>query len=284
MKWTVKLVCAAAVLMSACSTPPQTSVVGHEGAAVSYAAGGGAPPTVVFQSGLGDGMAVWASVIQMLPSTVSTFAYDRPGYGGSRSKPGRRDACTIAQELHAVLRATGRRPPYVLVGHSLGGLYQYAFAKLYPGEVGGTLLIDATHPDHWATLQQRAGNTAMVLRGLRALGFSDTEKREFDAQAECLKDLRSRVTPRIPAKLLVRGQAELGESAEFQALSRELAAQWPLLMPGMSVSRVEGAGHFIQKERPQLVANEICSLMDRTCAKPSVQGAPPQAVQGDATR
>lgn len=262
MSFSAKTACLAAVLISGCSTLPNHSRLERDGIVITHSGSGSTPPTVVFQSGLGDGMSVWASVIHFLPPTVSSFAYDRPGYGDSTSKSGRRDACTIAQELHEVLRATGRRPPYVLVGHSLGGLYQYAFAKLYPEEVGGVLLIDATHPDHWATIQRRTENTAMVLRGLRAVAFSDTEKREFDAQAECLPDLRSRDAPPIPAKLLVRGKADLGESTEFQALSRELAARWPELMSGMSLSRVEGAGHYIQKDRPELVANEIRTFVD----------------------
>lgn len=207
-------------------------------------------------------MSVWTQVIAKLPPTISTFSYDRPGYGGSRSIPGRRDPCTIARELHDVLRASNRPPPYVLVGHSLGGLYQYVFAKLYPDEVKGLLLIDATHPDHWATIQERAKKTAAVLRGLRAVGFSDTEKREFDAQAECVADLKLRETAPIPSRLLVRGKTEPGESAAFRALSQELAAQWPSLMPGMSVSRVDGAGHNIHKQRSQLVADEIRRLVD----------------------
>ena len=211
-------------------------------------------------------MSVWASVVQRLPTTTATFAYDRPGYGGSAVKPGRRDPCAIAQELHELLRASGHHPPYVLIGHSLGGLYQYAFTKLYPEEVSAVLLIDATHPDHWTTIQQRAENTAMMLRGLRSVAFSDTEKREFDAQAACLSALPSRDMPPIPAKMLVRGKAELGESPEFQALSRELAARWPELLPGMTLSQVEGAGHYIQKDRPELVANEIRNLIERTRA------------------
>ena len=229
---------------------------------ISHSGNGSTPPPVVFQSGLGDGKSVWASVIQLLPATLSSFAYDRPGYGGSSSRAGRRDACTIAQELHEILRATGRRPPYVLVGHSLGGLYQYAFAKLYPEEVSGVLLLDATHPDHWATLQERAEGTAMVILELRDASFSDTAKREFDAQIECLAGLRLRGTPRVPAKLLVGGKAEPGEPEGLQALFRELAARWPELMPGMSLSRLEGADHYIQKDCPEVVANEIRALVD----------------------
>lgn len=171
MSFFTRMASAAAVFISGCSTLPNHSQLELGGVVISHSRSGSTPPTVVFQSGLGDGMSVWASVIQLLPPTLSSFAYDRPGYGGSSSKAGRRDACTIAQELHEILRATGHRPPYVLVGHSLGGLYQYAFAKLYPEEVSGVLLLDATHPDHWTTIQERAEDTAMVIAGYETSRF-----------------------------------------------------------------------------------------------------------------
>lgn len=74
--------------------------------------------------------------------------------------------------------------------------------------------------------------------------------------------MRLRDTPRVPAKLLVGGKAEPGEPEELQALFRELAARWPELMPGMSLSMLEGADHYIQKDCPEVVANEIRALVD----------------------
>jgi pimeloyl-ACP methyl ester carboxylesterase len=206
-------------------------------------------------------MSVWSAVLQRLPPEVGTFAFDRPGYGGSASKPGGRDPCSVARELHEVLRIADRRPPYVLVGHSLGGLYQYAYAKLYPNDVSGILLLDATHPEHWETMQRRTPNSAAILLGLRAVAFSDAEKREFDAQYECIADLRKSVTPPVAARLLLRGNAEPMESAEFQAMSSELASRWPELLPGMTISKVDGTGHYIQKDRPEVVAREIGILV-----------------------
>ena len=247
--------------LSGCSTMPNTTQVQYEGAKVSVAQRVGGPPIVVFQSGLGDGMSAWSGVLQRLPPGMATFAYDRPGYGGSSRGPGKRDPCAIARELHEILRISGSRPPYVLVGHSLGGIYQYAFAKLYPSEVSAILLLDATHPEHWENMQRRTPNTAAVVQGLRAVAFSDTERREFDAQAECISDLQTKDALPVPSRLLLRSKAEPGESAEFRAMSSELASRWPELLPGMSTYRVKGAGHYIQKDRPELVATEIGSLV-----------------------
>lgn len=253
--------------LSGCSTLPNAAQLQHEESKVAIAHKIGSTPIVVFQSGLGDGMSVWSAVLQRLPSAVGTFAYDRPGYGGSSSKHNRRDPCSVARELHEMLRIADIHPPYVLVGHSLGGLYQYAYAKLYPSEVSGILLLDATHPEHWATMQRRVPNSAATVRGLRAIAFSDTERREFDAQSECIADLRGKDTPPVTARLLLRGNAEPTESAEFQSMSRELASRWPELLSGMTISTVDGTGHYIQKGRPEVVAREIGILVSTVQAK-----------------
>jgi pimeloyl-ACP methyl ester carboxylesterase len=60
---------------------------------------------------------------------------------------------------------------------------------------------------------------------------------------------------------LERGETDLTESGEFQAMTRELATRWPELLPGVSKSRIEGAGHYIQKDKPELVATEIGVLV-----------------------
>lgn len=257
-KWMAGWVFAA---LSGCATLPNSAKIEHDGSIVAMAYAPGNPPVVVFQSGLGDGMSVWSEVLQRLPSDVGSFAYDRPGYGGSASKRGQRDPCTIARELRELLRSADVRPPYVLVGHSLGGIYQYAFATLFPNEVSGLLLVDATHPDQWETMRRTTPNTAAVVQGLRFVAFSDIERREFDAQSLCLSSLLAVSASSISAKLLSRGRPELTESAEFIKMSRDLAGRWSEFLPGITMSQVEGAGHYIQKEKPELVAAEIGELV-----------------------
>lgn len=243
--------------LPACSPLPNASQLEYEGSRVALSRSSGKSPTVVFQPGLGDGMSAWSAVLERLPSDVATFAYDRPGYGGSTGTLRSRDPCSVARELHTILHISGVAAPYLLVGHSLGGLYQYAFAMLYPEEVAGVILVDATHPDNWPSMQRRSPRTAAALRWLRAIVFSDTEKREFDAQTECTAELKTKSPPTIPARLLSRGKVDLTESPEFQSMSRDLASRWPELIPGMTLLRAEGAGHYIQNDRPELVATEI---------------------------
>lgn len=273
-----QLLTTAVAALSACSAMPpgQTLELGAQRLSYTRAGPVGRSPVVVFQSGLGDGKSVWAEVIGRVAPEMAVFAYDRPGYGQSGNVPVAaaappRDPCTTARELHALLRATGVRPPYVLVGHSIGGLYQYAFARLFPGEVAAVLLLDPTHPEHWARMQREAPAAARLVGGLRATVFAPAMQAEFDAQArpECLAELRAAAPPAVPVRLLVRSSFGLGEGEAFQDLARRLEAQWPALLPGATRRQVERSGHYIQKDRPDVVAEELRALVKATAAGPA---------------
>jgi pimeloyl-ACP methyl ester carboxylesterase len=106
-------------------------------------------PTVLLEAGMGSFSPNWHWVQEELASTVHSVAYDRAGLGWSRPSRRQRDAQTIAMELRAALREAGIEPPYVLAGHSFGGLPVRAFADLYPEQTAGLVLVDASHPDQW---------------------------------------------------------------------------------------------------------------------------------------
>jgi pimeloyl-ACP methyl ester carboxylesterase len=92
----------------------------------------------------------WAWVQDELAATTRVVAADRSGLGWSDPAPKPQDAQESARDLHAALQAAGIPGPYVVAGHSYGGLVVRAFADLYPDEVAGMVLVDASHPDQWA--------------------------------------------------------------------------------------------------------------------------------------
>ena len=106
-------------------------------------------PTVVLEAGMGSFSPNWYWVQHELAPTVRSVAYDRAGLGWSRRSRRPRDAQTIAAELRDALREARIKPPYVLAGHSFGGLPVRAFADLYPDLTAGLILVDASHPDQW---------------------------------------------------------------------------------------------------------------------------------------
>lgn len=82
-----------------------------------------------------------------LSANTQVVSYDRAGLGWSESDPQPRDVFRNAGQLHTGLTALNIEPPYILVGHSLGGLFIMAYAEQYPDEVAGLVFLDSSHPD-----------------------------------------------------------------------------------------------------------------------------------------
>ncbi|MBA4760512.1 alpha/beta hydrolase [Sphingomonas sp.] len=222
--------------------------------------------TVVLESGLGDGAKVWDRLRGEMPG-ISVFAYDRPGYGKTPAANAPRDPCTIARELHERLALAQIPPPYVLVGHSLGGQYAYAFARLYRHEIKGLVLVDATPPGHWEALQKEMPTHAGALKVLKALTFSRTMRGEFNAQEQCLDGLPTGPMG-VPVRILLRtrdGEAPGGE--KLRRIDHDLARRWLALTGANQLELVDGAGHYIQRDRPDFLAKVI----RQTIAPPPLQ-------------
>lgn len=103
-------------------------------------------PTVVLEGGLGQGSDYFARIAPKVASTTRVCAYDRAGRGRSEPAAGPQDGAAIARDLHALLAASGNPGPYILAGHSSGGVYVRFFAAAYPNEVAGVVLLDAQSP------------------------------------------------------------------------------------------------------------------------------------------
>jgi len=104
-------------------------------------------PTVVLDSGLGDTYLSWSKVQPQIAKFTRVCSYDRGGLGYSDASPQPRASKVFAGELHALLQAAGVAPPYVLVGHSMGGFDVRLYASLYREQVAGMVLVDSSHPD-----------------------------------------------------------------------------------------------------------------------------------------
>ena len=107
-------------------------------------------PTVVLDAGTGEMSANWVLVQRQVSGTTRVCAYDRAGMGWSEMGPEPRDAKRITGELHALLEGAGIEDPYVLVGHSFGGLYVQTYAARYPEEVAGVGLVESSHPEQFS--------------------------------------------------------------------------------------------------------------------------------------
>jgi pimeloyl-ACP methyl ester carboxylesterase len=125
--------------------------------------GAGCPP-VVFDAALGGSSLSWTFVQPAVAEFTTACTHDRAGFGWSDAGPMPRTVGRIAAELHALLTAAEVPPPYVLVGHSFGGLTIRAYAASYPEDVAGLVFVDPAHPEEWQ--QPSAGDRERLQRGV----------------------------------------------------------------------------------------------------------------------
>jgi pimeloyl-ACP methyl ester carboxylesterase len=122
--------------------PPPGKMVDIGGYKLHIDAQGKGGPTVVMEAGAGSLSLAWAQVAPEIAKTNHVITYDRAGLGWSDPSPKSRTADNIVAELHTLLAKSGEKPPYVLVGHSMGGVYMRMYAHKYPTEVKGIVLVD----------------------------------------------------------------------------------------------------------------------------------------------
>ncbi|HEX6707695.1 MAG TPA: alpha/beta hydrolase [Albitalea sp.] len=246
----------AAMLLGACALPnAQKATI--DGRATAFSRQGEAPPTVVFEAGLGDGMSTWSPVLPKVSAFASVFAYDRPGYGGSASAEGPRTGERLVSELRSLLRRTGARPPYVLVGHSFGGSLMELFARTHPEEVVGLVLVESRHHD-FSRRCQIASALVCEPPSLLVAAMPGDALAEYRAMPETMRQLRNAppLSSDMPLVVLT-GMRKIVEGPTFRdawlGTQKELAAQ---SKRGEHVV-CDGCGHYVHRDQPQLVVDAI---------------------------
>lgn len=210
---------------------------------------------VVFENGLGGRMEWWKKVLPEISKDTTTFAYNRPGYGNSDPVSTPRDGSHIVEELRTLLHSKGMKPPYILVGHSLGGLYMQLFARRYPEEVNALILVDSTHP------QQLDGEGALekqsfLVRGILGVLVTGAAKDELDLLPQTGKQVLDLPTLSGKPVFVLSASKPLDEKStvadDANAKRRDIAH----LYPGSKQIWVD-SGHAIPLEKPESVISAI---------------------------
>ena len=130
--------------------PPPGQMVDVGGYRLHINCTGTGSPTVIIDAGWGDWSTTWGFVQSEVAKSTRVCTYDRAGMGWSEAGPLPRDAVQFAKELHTLLQNANISGPYVMVGHSLGGLPVRVFTDMYPSEVAGAVLAESMTPKQFA--------------------------------------------------------------------------------------------------------------------------------------
>jgi len=245
----------------------KTQKVNAGGHQLNMLIGGEGTPAVIFESGIGSDLTSWSAVQGDIARFATTVSYDRAGLGKSEPSKQRRTARQIALDLHLALQAAGIKPPYVLVGHSLGGILVRVFADMYSAEVAGMVLVDPSqeafddwlraHPVRQPMLDPK-GDTAEHPKG-RPLPRVDESQEwaTYRRQARAAK-----VPPGIPVILLTALNDR--RPAEMQKTWVEKHEEWIAKVPRGRHIKVENSGHYIQVDHPQVVIDAVKEVVTQS--------------------
>jgi pimeloyl-ACP methyl ester carboxylesterase len=245
----------AITLLTGCASLPDTQVKLVDARQVEVVEASRSDPTVVFENGLGGKMELWRKVLPEVAKDSSYFAYNRPGYRKSAPADTPRDGSHVVEELRAVLRSEGIKPPYVLVGHSLGGLYMQLFARKYPDEVAALVLVDSTHP------KQLEGEGAIEkrsfwIRSLVSLLVTGTAKEELSQLTATGEQVLKLPTLTGKPVFVLSASEPMKATSKLAQFANEKRVDIARMYPGSKQIWVD-SGHAIPLEKPEAVVAAI---------------------------
>jgi len=226
---------------------------------VEHVVAGHGTPAVVFENGLGGRLQWWAEVLPAVAQETTVFAYNRAGTGSSTEASTPRDGNTIIEELRRNLRDTGIAPPYVLVGHSLGGLYMQFYARRYPQEIAGLVLVDSTHPEQLKGAGAKE-NWPTWIKLLLDVSLSSAGSKELEALPATGAAMLA--LPPLTGKpvVVLSAQKPMSETSELARDSNFKRGDIARLHPGAKQVWVD-SGHVIPLEKPDAVIAAIHEVL-----------------------
>ncbi len=221
-------------------------------------------PAVVLISGLGDSYKGWQPVFDQIAAFACVLAYNRPGYGESEFQPAGEQGRTgrqVADHLKKTLVGAGVAPPYVLVGHSLGGLYALNYAKGYLEDVAGLLLLDMRAPTYSEACSQQ-GDMESDLPESMIAQFPECMQAEIkgaklaERESQSPEGLGERAVT-----VITSGKPDPGLTKKFHNLWVGEQEKFASNLINGRLVKAQNSAHYVQFDAPDLVVDELKRLV-----------------------
>ena len=278
--------------------PPLGKLIDIGGRKLQLDCRGTGSPTVVFESGRDlNGSESWFRVQDDIAKVTRACTYSRAGLLWSDPTRGPHTGKAQAFDLHAVLQQAGEQPPFVLVGHSAGGINVLLYTKYFGSEVAGIALVDASHPQQFARLKNQLGmdppTPGITEKALKRLSWTGLTRlmsdkpdpsaprplqivaayaptslgaaiEEMEADTETFAAaVDARVLGSRPIFVLTAGLPPPGLPAGFEAIWQQLQKEEAAWSSVSEHQVVQDSHHYIQMEKPDRVIAAVLWTVDR---------------------
>jgi pimeloyl-ACP methyl ester carboxylesterase len=219
-------------------------------------------PAVILISGRGSDSKAWALAQPLMARGVKVCSYDRAGLGKSDKGPVNPTGQNVVSDLHLLLSATNLHSPFVLVGHSVGGLIARLYASNFPNEVSGMVLVDSYSEN------ERPGMRKIFAEFMGRPPTAETSAPEdLDLDAMDRQARKEHWTANIPIIVLSRDGPKSPPTSpmnlRMEVLRKELQAELATRSKFSEHLVISGAGHFIQADNPSAVVRAVRDVLEQ---------------------
>jgi len=251
-------------------------------------------PVIIFENGMGVDLGNWKEIIAQVSAMAPVFAYDRAGIGKSDKIFQMPTAKFVSESLHDILKKLNIAPPYILVGHSLGGLYIRSYAGFYPEEISALVFIDPADftetKNDWNNIFRKMGLSEKKIdemlynrlyrpiQKIDSLNFGPWSERRVlnELRKTDFAEISSLPLPAVPLLFFVGGKFEVPVAQRSKDYDQEIffhiknsanMERWRKLIhstgkPG-ALLYLTNAGHYIHFDDPTSIVENIRILINR---------------------
>lgn len=246
---------------------PSSKRIAVGGQVLRFSLSGQGSPTIVMINGAGGTLEGWHRLFPELDQLGTIVTYDRPGVGASARAREPQLGTTVVLQLRALLREIDAKPPFVLVGHSFGGLHANLFARLYPEETCGVLFLEATAPDDVLNMKRYRSGLQRAIAGLLDRVSPPDPNDEISNEIETVAEIAEAPEfPPIPVTVLSGGKRLPRWMVSDDAARERERNQEGLVRLSPLGERIiaKGSAHFPQMSEPLAVVHALKKLVERT--------------------